>query len=241
MPLRAGDRILTGRAEYGSNVLAYLQLARRTGAEVVVVPNDESGQIDLDALRDLVDERTALIGLTCVPTAAGWSTRRPRSAGSPARPTCSTCWTRPRPSASCRSTSPTLGCDLLTGTGRKFLRGPRGTGFLWVRSTALERLEPPVVEIGVGRLGRRAGLHLAPGARRFETWETQLRQRARARRGRRAGAGARAGRRSASAPSPSAPGCATRWPTLPGVTTHDLGERTCAIVTARSTVTGGEE
>ncbi|MGH3481398.1 MAG: aminotransferase class V-fold PLP-dependent enzyme, partial [Nocardioidaceae bacterium] len=39
VPIRPGDRILTGRAEYGSNVLAYLQVARRTGAEVVVVPN----------------------------------------------------------------------------------------------------------------------------------------------------------------------------------------------------------
>src|SRR4051794_6781225 len=44
VPLGPGDRILTGRAEYGSNVLAYLQVAQRTGAELVVVPDDGSGR-----------------------------------------------------------------------------------------------------------------------------------------------------------------------------------------------------
>jgi selenocysteine lyase/cysteine desulfurase len=54
VPLGPGDRILTGRAEYGSNVLAYWQVARRTGAEVVIIPNDPSGQLDVAALVELV-------------------------------------------------------------------------------------------------------------------------------------------------------------------------------------------
>ncbi len=66
-----GGPILTGRNEYGSAVLAYLHLAQRTGAEIVVVPNDETGQVDVAALADLIDERTKLIGLTWVPTAGG--------------------------------------------------------------------------------------------------------------------------------------------------------------------------
>ena len=69
VPLGSGDRILTGRNEYGSAVLAYLQLAQRTGAEVVVVPDDDSGQIDVAALADLVDERTRMIGPGCPPRA----------------------------------------------------------------------------------------------------------------------------------------------------------------------------
>jgi selenocysteine lyase/cysteine desulfurase len=64
-------RSRTGRSEYGSNVLAYLQVAQRTGAEVVVVPNDEHGQLNTSVLAELVDERTKLIGVSQVPTSGG--------------------------------------------------------------------------------------------------------------------------------------------------------------------------
>jgi selenocysteine lyase/cysteine desulfurase len=71
VPLGRADRILTGRAEYGSNVLAYWQAARRTGAEVAVVPNDRHGQIDVAALAAMADDRTRLIGVSHVPTGGG--------------------------------------------------------------------------------------------------------------------------------------------------------------------------
>ena len=71
VPLRQGDQVLTGRAEYGSNVLAYWQAARRAGAEVIVVPNDEHGQLDVAALERLVSGRTRLIGVSHVPTSGG--------------------------------------------------------------------------------------------------------------------------------------------------------------------------
>ena len=71
VPLGRGDRILTGRAEYGSNVLAYWQVAQRTGAEVAVVPSDRYGQMDVAALAAMADERTRLIGVSHVPTSGG--------------------------------------------------------------------------------------------------------------------------------------------------------------------------
>ena len=64
-----------------------------------------------------------------------------------------------------------IGCDLLAATGRKFLRGPRGTGFLYVRRAMLETLEPAMIDhfgapwVGADRYA------LRPDARRFETWE----------------------------------------------------------------------
>src|SRR5262245_17633382 len=66
-----GDRILTSVADYISNYLAFLQTAERTGAEVVTVPNDEHGQVSVERLRELVDERVKLIAITHVPTNGG--------------------------------------------------------------------------------------------------------------------------------------------------------------------------
>ena len=171
VPLGSGDRILTSRAEYGSSVLMYLQAARRTGAELVVVPNDEHGAIDLAALEDLVDERTKLIGLTYVPTFGGL-VNPAAEVGRIARAAGALYLLDATQAAGQFPLDVTeLGCDLLTGTGRKFLRGPRGTGFLYVRTDALDRLEPAVVEIGSATWDGKRGYDWADGAQRFETWE----------------------------------------------------------------------
>src|SRR5262249_42802 len=55
LPFQRGDRILTAVAEYASNYLAFLQVARRTGAVVEVVPDDAHGQLDVAALRRMID------------------------------------------------------------------------------------------------------------------------------------------------------------------------------------------
>jgi selenocysteine lyase/cysteine desulfurase len=171
IPFRPGDRILTSRAEYGSNVLAYLQVARRTGAELVVVPNDEHGAVDLAALENLVDERTRLIGLTYVPTFGGL-VNPAAEAGLIARAAGVLYLLDATQAVGQFPVDVTaLGCDLLTGTARKFLRGPRGTGFLYVRTDALDRLDPAVVEIGSATWDGGRGYTWAEGAQRFETWE----------------------------------------------------------------------
>src|ERR671933_57006 len=55
--LGRGDRVLTSVADYISNYISYIQVADRDGVDVVTVPNDEHGQISVEALRELVDER----------------------------------------------------------------------------------------------------------------------------------------------------------------------------------------
>jgi selenocysteine lyase/cysteine desulfurase len=231
VPLRAGDRILTGRAEYGSNVLAYLQVAARTGAEVVVVPDDEHGQLDVGALAELVDDRTRLIGVSHVPTDGGLVNpaaeigRIARSAGVPFLLDAT------QSVGQFRVDVDEVGCDMLTATGRKFLRGPRGTGFLWVRSSMLDRLDPYVAEIASAEWDGDRGLVWQDGARRFETWEYSYVNVL--------GLGAAVGQTldlgiDAIGARTHALGTALRerLDALPGVTTHDRGRTRCAIVTA---------
>ncbi len=240
VPLRPGDQILTGRAEYGSNVLAYWQAARHTGAEVVVVPNDEYGQLDLAALERLAGQRARLIGVSHVPTSGGL-VQPAAEIGRIAR-ACGALYLLDATQSAGQFPVDvdTVGCDMLTGTGRKFLRGPRGTGFLWVRTTALERLDPFVAEIGSATWDGRQGFTWAPGARRFATWEhsyvnvlglgAAVRQAL--------GLGlAEIGQRAI------ALGARLRdqLAELPGVTTHDLGRIRCAIVTAKIDGLGAEQ
>jgi selenocysteine lyase/cysteine desulfurase len=236
VPLRAGDRILTGRAEYGSNVLAYLQVAQRTGAEVVVVPDDEHGQLDVAALAELVDDRAKLIGVSHVPTDGGLVNpaaeigRVARAAGVPFLLDAT------QSVGQFPVDVDEIGCDLLAATGRKFLRGPRGTGFLWVRSALLDRLDPHVAEIASATWDGGRGFTWKGGARRFETWEHSYLNVL--------GLGAAVGQvldlgLDAIGARTLALGAALRdrLDALPGVTTHDRGATRCAIVTA--SVEGG--
>ena len=166
-----GDRILTSVADYISNYLAFIQTAEWTGAEVVTVPNDEQGQVSVDRLRELVDERVKLIAITHVPTNGGLVNPVAeigpiaREAGIPYLvDACQSAGQMPLDVDAIR-------CDALSATGRKFLRGPRGTGFLYVRSALLERLEPPLVDMRAADWVAPDRYELRPDGRRFEEWE----------------------------------------------------------------------
>jgi selenocysteine lyase/cysteine desulfurase len=231
IPFEPGDRILTGHAEYGSNALAYLQMAKRRGVVIDVVPNDPFGQLDVQALADRIDGRTRLIGMSHIPTSGGLVNpaaevgRLARAAG------VLYLLDATQTAGQLPIDVDEVGADLVTATGRKFLRGPRGTGFLYVRTAVLDRLDPFVNDIGASTWDGATGFEWHEGARRFGTWEHSY--------GTVLGLGSAVDQALEVGLEPIAERALALGGRLrdgldaiPGVRTHDLGRVRCAIVTA---------
>jgi selenocysteine lyase/cysteine desulfurase len=171
VPLHPGDRILLSGADYASNAIAALQRARATGARVEQIPSDDVGRIDLDALAAMMDDRVRLVSLLHVPTNGGLvnpvaaAARIAREAGAfVLLDACQSAGQLPLDVVE-------LGVDALSATGRKWLRGPRGTGFLYLRPELAAAMEPGRLDLHSAQWTGPQEYRMAPDASRFEFWE----------------------------------------------------------------------
>lgn len=172
-PWRAGDVVLTCRSEYVTNVLNLLAARDRYGIQIGVIDDDGAGAVDVEDLRDrLNDPAVRLVAVTHVPTQGGLVNpvaevgAACRSAGVPfLLDACQSAGQLPLDVER-------LGCDILTATGRKYLRGPRGTGFLYVRPELADRLVP--ASAGGAEWTAPDSYHLPDGAARFEPFERSI-------------------------------------------------------------------
>lgn len=169
-----GDEVLTVASEYSSHMITFRHLSRLRGIVVQMAPDAADGTVDPEGLARMVGPRTRLIALTHMPTNDGLVNpaaevgRIARAAGVPyLLDACQSV-------GQCPIDVIALGCTMLSATGRKYLRAPRGTGFLWACRDWAETAVPPMLDLYSARWTQTEEYEIAPGARRFELWERNV-------------------------------------------------------------------
>ena len=166
--------ILTSISEYGSNFLTYLQIQKRLGVEIVVIPETPDGCIDLDFLEEYLKNnqaRPVLVSITHIPTSSG-KVYDAAAVGALAKRygalyLLDACQSIGQRDLDVRQ----IQCDMLTGTGRKFLRAPRGSGFLYCSSNVMTTFEPGTIDVASAQWLSETEYEVVHSMRRFEKYE----------------------------------------------------------------------
>jgi selenocysteine lyase/cysteine desulfurase len=230
IPFSPGDRILTAEAEYASNYLAYLQIARDKDVVVETIPSTPTGELCVESLKAMIDDRVKLISVTHVPTNGGLI-NPVEAIGAVAKAhdilyivdACQSAGQIPLDVNA-------IQCDVLSATGRKWLRGPRGVGFLFVSKHILESLHPPMIDLFSAVWTDVDRYELRKDARRFENWESNYAAKL--------GLGTAIDyalavgiNNIAAEVTRLAEMLRGKLTDIPGVSVHDIGKRKCGLVT----------
>ena len=166
-----GDVVLTSQTEYVSNFLGLLREKKHQGIEIQIIPNNQWGEIDVEELEKMISPSVKLIAISHIPTNGGL-VQPAAEVGRIAK-----AHNIPYLLDACQTVGQIpinveeLGCDMLSATGRKFLRGPRGTGFLYVRKDFMDKLDPPLPDLFSFEWDEINSYSPRAGATRFENYE----------------------------------------------------------------------
>lgn len=175
LPLKFGDTLLTSTTEYAGNYIPYLQRQKRDGIKVKVLNEDETGAVCLEHLKKALDNpNVRLISLPLLGTHGG-PIQPVEEIGALAREAgvwffldaCQGIGHLPLDIKK-------IGCHVLTASGRKYLRAPRGTGFLWIDNILSSTIEPILLDHHAAKLESANHYRINHSARRFECWEANI-------------------------------------------------------------------
>jgi cysteine desulfurase / selenocysteine lyase len=169
-----GDEIISDSTAYASNYIAYLQAEKRFGTKTIVVPANVDGDINMDEFKNLITHKTKLISITHIPTSNG-VVNPAEEIGSIASAqniyylldACQSAGQYPLDVKKIK-------CDFLTATGRKYLRGPRGTGLLYANTKNINDFVPFNLDLHSAEWTSRSTFKSRNDARKFETWESNV-------------------------------------------------------------------
>lgn len=171
IPWKSGDTLLTSQLEYGNNYLSFLFLKEKYGVEIRMLPHNEEGCPDSEKLEALLDETVKLVAITHMPTNSGKVTdaaaigKITQKHGIPfLLDACQTAGQMPL-------NVQEIGCDMLSATSRKYLRGPRGLGFLYVSKKLLPTLQPTFLDMNSAVWTGENSYELENSISMFEEWE----------------------------------------------------------------------
>lgn len=171
MAFERGDEVITSEMEYVTNLIGFLNMQQTHGIVIRVIPNDEQGNFSLPALEEAISAKTKLIAITHIPSTAGGMVPIVEIGKIARQHTIlylvDACQTVGQVPIDVKE----IGCDMLSVTGRKFLRAPRGTGFLYVRKEVQDRIKPIFMDGHTAELVSMDTFKIRNDGRRFELYE----------------------------------------------------------------------
>jgi selenocysteine lyase/cysteine desulfurase len=168
---KKGDVVITSEMEYVTNLIGFLNAKKTHGIEFKVIPNDQRGNFSLEALEEAISPRTKLIAVTQIPSTAGGMIPVVEI-GRIARKhnilyLVDACQSAGQVPVDVKE----IGCDMLAVTGCKYLRAPRGTGFLYVRKAIQDKLKVIFIDGSTAQWVSEHDFKVRDDARRFELYE----------------------------------------------------------------------